>query len=224
MSALLVVASPVLNPLETPETPEDAVLWASWWAASLLALWFLASVILWSIALRSPTLRATKLASRLAFPGTRKLAEATLALTLMLAPAACTAATSDAPTLSLVARGVTTERPPTSPPPTTSRAPTPTDSVDLVEDPDTVESPASEVEVPEAPILLDSPTHYEVKCGDNLWRIAERQLGTLLGRAPSSAEVAPYWRELLDMNRDSLSSGKADLIFPGEVIALPPGY
>lgn len=57
--------------------------------------------------------------------------------------------------------------------------------------------------------------------GDHLWAIAERTLATRLGRAPSDAEIAPYWQRLIDANRDRLAIGDPDLIFAGQVFRLP---
>jgi nucleoid-associated protein YgaU len=61
-----------------------------------------------------------------------------------------------------------------------------------------------------------------VEPGDHLWRISERRLETLLGDEPSNAEIGPYWREVIEVNTDSLRSGDPDLIYPGEIVTLPP--
>ena len=58
----------------------------------------------------------------------------------------------------------------------------------------------------------------EVVTGDNLWRISQRRLDEL----GSEDAIAPYWREVVDVNRPHLRSGDPDLIYPGEVIKLPP--
>jgi hypothetical protein len=45
-----------------------------------------------------------------------------------------------------------------------------------------------------------------------------------LGRTAAPEEVTPYWGSMIELNRASLLSGDPDLIYPGEVIALPrPG-
>jgi hypothetical protein len=61
----------------------------------------------------------------------------------------------------------------------------------------------------------------EVQPGDNMWRLAESHLALTLGRPPSSSEVAPYWRRVVEANRGLIRSGNPDLIFPGEVLVLP---
>ena len=228
VGVLLVLIAPEVAPFQGPGTPEDGVLLISWWAASLIGAWFLASVILWSIALRSRHSRTTRFASRFGLPGTRKLAESTLALTLMLSPAACTAGVSEAPTLSLVAQGVTTEPASTTvlnstvldstvldstlPPTSRPAAVEPVGKRDGTQPSDAVEPSQAEPQ---------TPPPYEVQCGDSLWKIAASHMGDHLGRKPSSAEVAPYWKRLVDLNRASLLSGEADLIYPGEMLVLP---
>jgi nucleoid-associated protein YgaU len=57
--------------------------------------------------------------------------------------------------------------------------------------------------------------------GDHLWRISERHLDAVLGRTAADAEVSPYWRRVIEVNRDGLRSGDPDLIYPGEVVTLP---
>jgi hypothetical protein len=61
--------------------------------------------------------------------------------------------------------------------------------------------------------------------GDNLWTIARDRLAKVSGRPAdelSEREVARYWLDVVDTNRASLRSGNPDLIFPGEIIKLPP--
>jgi hypothetical protein len=62
-----------------------------------------------------------------------------------------------------------------------------------------------------------------VQPGDHLWSIAESHLGDALGRIPTDAEIAPYWRRLIEHNRLRLADpDEPDLIFPGQVFELPP--
>lgn len=61
-----------------------------------------------------------------------------------------------------------------------------------------------------------------VVAGDHLWKLAAERMEEVLGRPPTRAEVAPYWVEVVEANRDRLRSGDPDLIFPGEEIVLPP--
>jgi nucleoid-associated protein YgaU len=62
---------------------------------------------------------------------------------------------------------------------------------------------------------------YTVEPGDNLWDISETHLTDHLQRPPDDAEIAPYWHETIDANRDTITSGDPDLIYPGESLTLP---
>jgi nucleoid-associated protein YgaU len=77
--------------------------------------------------------------------------------------------------------------------------------------------------VPAAPVapVAVATTHVVVP-GDNLWRIAATRLQQHHARPPSDEEIAPYWRAVVDANRATLRSGDPNLIFPGELVALPP--
>jgi nucleoid-associated protein YgaU len=66
------------------------------------------------------------------------------------------------------------------------------------------------------------PESVVVEPGDHLWKISEEHLATVLGRPAEDAEVDPYWRSVIDTNRERLASGDPDLIYPGETVALPP--
>ncbi len=78
-------------------------------------------------------------------------------------------------------------------------------------------SPAEGVPVPDG---LAAP--WTVAPGQCFWSIAEAVLTTHLGRSPTDAEIAPYWERLIDANRSELAHrDNADLIFPGQVFAVP---
>ena len=66
-------------------------------------------------------------------------------------------------------------------------------------------------------------TEWTAGPGDHLWHVAETTLAGAWGRAPSDAEVAPYWQQVVDANRDGLPDpGNPDLILPGQVLRVPP--
>ena len=64
---------------------------------------------------------------------------------------------------------------------------------------------------------------YTVVPGDCFWTIADDLLQRAWGRSPSDAEIVPYWLRLIEANRAELADpGNADLIYPGQVFAVPP--
>lgn len=61
--------------------------------------------------------------------------------------------------------------------------------------------------------------------GDNLWDLSASALasGTRRERvALDDNEIARYWSTVCDANRDTLRSGNVNLIYPGEIVVLPP--
>ncbi|HEX2369108.1 MAG TPA: hypothetical protein VHM94_07740 [Acidimicrobiia bacterium] len=70
---------------------------------------------------------------------------------------------------------------------------------------------------------VEVPSEHVVVPGDNLWIIAEHHLEQVTGqRDLSDQEVANYWVVVIEANRSRVRSGDPDLIYPGEVIVLPP--
>jgi hypothetical protein len=72
-----------------------------------------------------------------------------------------------------------------------------------------------------APAPSPPPDEWLVEPGDSFWSIAESVVGDRLGHPPSDAETDPYWRRLVDANRDRIVSGDADVITPGQRFVLP---
>ena len=74
---------------------------------------------------------------------------------------------------------------------------------------------------------VDAPTTvvdetWEVAAGDHLWMIAEEVLTESIDSTPSEAEVARYWRQLIEANRDRLvAPDNPDLLYPGQVLTIP---
>ncbi len=61
--------------------------------------------------------------------------------------------------------------------------------------------------------------------GDNLWSLSADAVARATGRprgALDDDEIAPYWVTVCDANRPTLRSGDVNLIYPGEVVVLPP--
>ncbi|HVM10174.1 MAG TPA: hypothetical protein VM345_17040 [Acidimicrobiales bacterium] len=62
-----------------------------------------------------------------------------------------------------------------------------------------------------------------VEPGDHLWAIAEATLADRWGREPTDREVDPYWRHLVEANRDRLVvANDPDLLIPGHHVVVPP--
>lgn len=118
---------------------------------------------------------------------------------------------------SLTPKSAPTEPVPVLRMPTTSTAPFTTA---------TAEPPAT-VHTPEAldPIVTAdaSPAAWTVDAGDHFWGIAERLLSAAHGRPADDVEIAPYWRLLVEVNRDRLvDPDNPDLLFEGQELRVPP--
>ncbi len=62
-----------------------------------------------------------------------------------------------------------------------------------------------------------------VVAGESFWTIAEHSMSERLDRRPTEAETAAHWERLVDANRDRLvDHDNPDLIFPGQVLTVPP--
>ena len=66
-----------------------------------------------------------------------------------------------------------------------------------------------------------SRTHV-VEPGENLWSIARGALAPAGSHQPNDAQLIAYWHAVIASNRASLRSGNPSLIFPGEIVTLPP--
>ena len=67
-----------------------------------------------------------------------------------------------------------------------------------------------------------SSGNYTVEAGDNLWAIAAAQLDMRGEDSATTADIADYWRRLIAANEHSLRSGDPNLIYDGEIVAIPP--
>jgi nucleoid-associated protein YgaU len=79
--------------------------------------------------------------------------------------------------------------------------------------PSAVRLPVTVIPAPQSSVVVEP--------GDHLWKISASHLRQQLHRDADDAEIWPYWREVIAANVAGLRSGDPDLIFPGEVIALP---
>ncbi len=71
---------------------------------------------------------------------------------------------------------------------------------------------------------LAAADSYVVQRNDHLWSIAERAVRAGAGREVTEDEVCRYWVRLVEANRATIRSGDPDLIYPDEVLTLPPVF
>lgn len=94
-------------------------------------------------------------------------------------------------------------------------------------------APASLSAEPPAPAVRVSPVPsvarghdgelWTVEPGDSFWTIAASHLSDLRGAPSTDAEIARYWRSLVDANRGILVvAGNVDLLFAGQIVTLVP--
>lgn len=85
-----------------------------------------------------------------------------------------------------------------------------------------IASPVDQVRLPVTVSPTDTtepaPRSVVVVRGDHLWKISARHLGA----GARNEQIAPYWRLVVTVNTPHLRSGDPDLIYPGEVVDLPP--
>jgi len=93
----------------------------------------------------------------------------------------------------------------------------------LVRLPDVEPGPPTMQRVDEPAAAVAAPTdEVTLAAGDHLWSVAEKALTDAWGRAPSDGELAPFWEQLVEANRDRLPDPtNSDLVFPGEVVTVP---
>lgn len=217
--------------------PEEALLAALWVAAAATALWFTLSLLVVQFADRSRSRFLHRLSKRVAMPLARRLAHGSLALGLVAVPA-CGSTADGRPEMVLVESGVSvttsnqqfesnTSMVYDSSTATSLSIPAPVQTTVAASPAETKAPPGPQALAPPGPqVLLQAVPGTEagqhvIREGENLWSIAKAHLTDSTGMTPTNADVAPYWAQLVEQNRDSLSSGNADLIYPGESIQLP---
>ena len=177
------------------------------------AAWYLLAVTLLGVAVRLVgAAAAVSVTDAFTVPLVRHLLHSTLAAGLTVGSVSAPFVAGMRPAVLAASRipatAVTTT---TTEATTTTETPPPTATMRLVQ-------PAEPTAPAAAPAAPAGPGTYEVRPGDHLWGIAERVMAERLGREATDAEVAPYWRRLIDLNEPA----DPDLIFPGDVVRLPP--
>lgn len=145
---------------------------------------------------------------------------------LAVTPTTTIGAPSPMPPSTRPAPARTSTVPSTSPPaPTTTTATIAPPAEPRATDPG-ASSPTPAVAPSVAPAPPTAPSdpaaRIVVRPGDNLWVIARTELVRRTGAYPNDGQVARYWQAVIDANRETLRSGDPGLIFPGEIVALPP--
>ena len=213
---------------------DDLAFAATWLVAIACAAWLGLTTLACVAALaRGRQGRAARLA-RFAPPFARRIVQAALVTSFVLAPSAVGADTAPASfTLHVGADGRLTTAPearpagsgrssdvpvvrtppttPTTTPPPTTPPPTP---------PTLITTPSASIaSVP--PVPPARHRSYVVRAGDNLWAIAKNEVARRGGATATDGQIARYWEDVVAANRATLRSGDPSLIFPGEVVALP---
>jgi hypothetical protein len=79
--------------------------------------------------------------------------------------------------------------------------------------------------VPGAASPPSAAEQRRIRAGEHLWAIAAATVAADRGVAVAQlaeAEIHRYWRELMAANATRLRSGDVDVVYPGEVLVLPP--
>jgi len=206
----LLIARPHTSGPVMSWTGDDVAITTAWAVAVLSCAWLLVVSVLCEVGLRTRASGVARLAARLAPGFARRLAEAAIVASFVAGPVV-PAGASDRSTAPAQA---------TAPDEPVVRSPTPG-----VEEHGAPPAPSP---VPPAPTPVPlGPARrqtYTVRTGDNLWRIARAELVRRGNVRPDDTTVARYWQAVITANRTVLRSGNPNLIFPGELVALPePG-
>jgi hypothetical protein len=218
------------------ETPSEDVLLAGIRLAALVAAWWLLlTTLLYAGARLAHLHRAASALGWATLPAVRRWVDRAAAISIVAASAlAARSAAADPPPTTSPARppvvidldhrdrshlaghppgSVRTGRGSDAPPPTTQT------SSERGPIPPTTTAPSAP---PPAPAAGAS---HVITPGEHLWSIAAERLAAGTGRsaaALTASEVAPYWRRVVELNRSHLRSGNPDVVYPGEVVELPP--
>jgi hypothetical protein len=130
---------------------------------------------------------------------------------------------------SSVRTGQSVDPPPVPSVPSIDPAPAPAPTPTTAAVPPPIAQPPVVPLVPPAPaaspVVPVTGAAHTVARGEHLWSIAAGQIAMATGRPPAElapADVASYWLRVVEINRPRLRSGNPNLVYPGEVVQLPP--
>ncbi len=223
-----------LGPWLEGGAPEDVIAAVARVVALVIAWWLLATTALYVLARVSRVPAAVRAVEWVTLPAVRRVADQALALTLAtsLVGGGANAALAGTAVAGRLAgtpvAGAGYQPHPAGPPETTTPG-------TAAPPPGYVPHPAGTVPPgppppgpgPSGPRAAPParPDVHRVRGGDNLWTIARDHLAEVTGRdagALAEHDVAAYWLEVVATNRATLRSGDPDLIYPGELVRLPP--
>jgi hypothetical protein len=197
--------------------PEDALASIVWLAAVGCAIWLTASTLLYLTARASRVPALIRSIEWMTLPTVRKVTEGALAALLVTSTIATTPVRADPPSPVVV---VVDEDGGLLPPGLVRSDQATWEEIHPAEETEIPPLPALPYEA--EPIAEDTrPAMISVQTGDNLWTMSRRHLAEVLDRRPDNQEIAPYWRRVIAHNQPNLISGNPDLIYAGEVIAMP---
>lgn len=205
-----------------PFDPAGAAAVATWLILVVVLLWWSVAAAVYAIALRCRSRALRVRVARITPAWIRAMLEraATYAVVGMAltAPVVGAAPSRSGAEVAVSTATADTTAPSSSPPIVRTPPPSPPVVRDGRAEPPAVAPPADPP--PSAATL--GVEHHVVRPGESLWLIARDVVRSLPGGNVDDAVIAPYWRRLVDVNRATLRSGNPNLIYPGEVIGLPP--
>ncbi len=196
---------------------------------ALSAAWYGLVVTVVGVGLRLVSAQhLAALVDRLTVVPLRRLVSATLAVGLSATTlagttaGAATTAVSAAPVSTTVVGGRAAALPGGPPATVTMHRLDAADTAPLASPPPTVATGAKVEATPGTAAPRATADTWTVAPGQCFWSIAEAALARAWGRPPTATEIVAYWHRLIEANRAELADpGNADLVFPGQVFALP---
>lgn len=190
-------------------SPEIVVLVAGRWLVLGLAVWLLATHLLYTAAVVTRTNWLEALLRPITLPLVRRIAAGATAMSLSFGSLAA-GAQSESTTTTVVQLAEVELR----------QEATPTPILQPLVEPDASNEEDGVAVEPEG--SYSAPLTWLVRPGDHLWSIAGEHLAIVLDRTPTADEHRRYWVHVVKAACPVIRSGDPDLIYPGEEITLPP--